>query len=107
MPLCRANFSFRSLQCQGNFQALIGRCASSRGSFEPTYVTRDEGVRITPIHTGRFVFRTPNGNVTLEVELKKPLDEKAIYEVSRTQWTKNDQVALDSPFDVNVVQLTG
>ena len=61
-----------------------------------------------PAYTGRFTFRThETGNVTLEVELTKRLDGESIYEVSRTHWTKNDPVETNSPFDLNMVHLTG
>ena len=68
----------------------------------------ESGETLTPIYTARFVFRSrETGNVTLEVELQKPLDRQAIYETSRTQWSRNDQTDSSSPLDVNVVQLTG
>lgn len=64
---------------------------------------------IVPAYTGRFTFRTPEtGNVTLEVELTKRLDGVSIYyEVSKTHWTRNDPTEMDSPFDLNMVYLTG
>lgn len=72
------------------------------------YIAHDGDSAIIPTYTARFKFRSrETGVVTLEVELNKRLDEHSIYEVSRTQWTRNDHVATNSPFDVNVVQLTG
>ena len=68
----------------------------------------ESGEELTPIYTARFSFRSrETGNVMLEVELQKPLDRQAIYETSRTQWSRIDQTDTSSPLDVNVVQLTG
>lgn len=47
------------------------------------------------------------GSVTLEVELNKSSGGGAIYEVSRSQWTRDDRAETSSPYDVNVVQPTG
>ena len=69
---------------------------------------RDGKEEVVPTYTARFRFCSrETGAVTLEVELHKPLDGSAIYEVSRGQWAKNDQTEMSSPLDVNVVQLTG
>ena len=98
-----------SLQCQPNIDMLIGQLIKSRGVFESLNILSDEsGEVLTPIYTARFAFRSrETGNVMLEVELQKPLDRLAVYETSRTQWSRNDQTDVGSPLDVNVVQLTG
>lgn len=71
-------------------------------------MTREGEKEVVPIYTARFRFRSrETGDVTLEVELHKPVDGSAIYEVSREQWARNDQTEMSSPLDVNVVQLTG
>ena len=71
-------------------------------------VMPDGAGEVIPIHTARFRFcLRETGDVALEVELHKPLEKEAVYEVSRAQWTRNDQAEMSSPFDVNVVQLTG
>ena len=97
-----------SLQYQGAHEALIHRCTGSQGAFEPVGIAHGSVAEIVPAYTGRFTFRTPEtGNVTLEVELTKPLDGVSIYEVSKTHWTRNDPTEMDSPFDLNMVHLTG
>ena len=97
----------RDLQCQGNAEVIITRCTSSNASFEPAMKT-DQGAFITsPVFTGRFRFRTPaSGDVSLEVEMRQRQSE-GVFEISRTQWTRNSQMEASSPLDVNVVQLTG
>ena len=111
----RDNFSIQtvltraiSLQYQGFHEALVHRCTGSQGAFEPAGITHDSVAEIVPAYTGRFTFRTPEtGNVTLEVELTKRLDGESLHEVSRTHWTRNDSMDMNSPFDLNMVHLTG
>ena len=97
-----------SLQYQGAHEALIHRCTGSQGAFEPVGIARDSIAEIIPTYTGRFTFCTPDtGNVTLEIELTKRLDGESIYEVTKTHWTRNEPIETNSPFDLNVVHLTG
>ena len=97
-----------SLQYQGAHDAFIHRCTESPGAFEPVGISHDGDVEIIPTYTGRFKFRMPEtGNVTLEVELTKRLDGESIYEVSKTHWAKNEPMETNTPFDLNMVHLTG
>lgn len=43
----------------------------------------------------------------LEVEFTKPSDGQGIYEITRLQWTKEDQTEGSIPLELNMMQLNG
>lgn len=63
---------------------------------------------LQPVYTARFTFQpSDTGNAILEVEFTKPSSGQGIYEVTRSQWTKEDQTEGSIPLDLNMMQLNG
>lgn len=68
----------------------------------------DQPDELRPIYTGRFKFSSPDtGNVTLEVEFSKVSGGQGIYEVTRSQWTKDEWTEASVPLEQNMMQLNG
>jgi len=98
------------LQCKLKAEELFARCSTADGLFESlsTMYDYDPPKELQPVYTARFAFQpSDTGNATLEVEFTKPSGGQGIYEITRLQWTKEDQTEGSIPLELNMMQLNG
>ena len=98
------------MQSKVEAEQLLARCSNIDGPFESFSVLyqQNELEDFRPIYTGRFKFHFPStGNVILEVEFSKVSGGQGIYEITRSQWTKDEVTEASIPLEINMIQLNG
>ena len=107
MSRTKGNMS-HNIGIPNNPTAIMTKIHNATSLLIPADHTTERLEDVVPIVSGRFVVvRIDKPSVQLEVAIDTTAADGKFYEVSRTQWTRNDGKDVHVPLNISMIQLQG